>query len=67
MDFGTYIFEKTVKHAKTDAIRFSIAFPALLCNIILDQYPNIKIESDVPKKRESPLTLHSKLFSVNHV
>jgi len=67
MDFGTYIFEQTLKHAKTDAIRFSIAFPILLCSIILDQHPNIKSASDVLEKREPPLTLHSKLFSANHV
>jgi len=67
MDFGTYIFEQTVKHAKTDAIRFLIAFPTLLCSIILDQHHNIKSASYVPEKREPPLTLHSKLFSANHV
>ena len=62
MDFGTYIFEQTVKHAKTDAIRFLIAFPTLLCSIILDQHHNIKSASYVPEKREPPLTLHSKLL-----
>ena len=67
MDFSTYIFAQTMKHTKTDAIRFSIAFPTLLCGIILDQHPNIKTASDVPVKREPPLTLHSELFSANHV
>ncbi len=52
MDFGTYIFEQTIKHAKIDAIRFPIDFLTLLYSIILDQHPNIKITSDVPKKRE---------------
>jgi len=42
MDFGAYIFEQTIKHAKTDVVKFPIAFPTLLCNIILDQYPSIK-------------------------
>ena len=36
MNFGTYIFEQTMKHAKTNAIRFPIPFPTLLCSIILD-------------------------------
>jgi len=67
MDFGAYIFKQTMKHAKTDVVRVPIAFPTLLCSIILDQHPNIKTASDVPKKREPPLTLHSKLFSTNHV
>jgi len=61
MDFGAYIFKQTVRHAKTDAVKFPIAFPTLLCSIILDQQPNIKTVNDVPSKRESPLTLHQKL------
>jgi len=67
IDFGTYIFEQTVKHAKTDAVKFHIAFSTLLCSIILDQHPIIKTNVDVPKKRESPLTLHYKLFGKHHV
>ncbi|MCI23993.1 envelope-like protein, partial [Trifolium medium] len=66
-DFGTYIFEQTVKHAKSLAVKMSIAFPSLLCSIILDQHPSIRTVSDVPKKRESPLTLHYKLFGEHHV
>ena len=67
VDFGAYIFEQTMKHAKTDVIKFRIAFATLLCSIILDQHPNIKTANEVPKKRESPLTLHHKLFGVDHV
>ena len=36
MKFGAYIFEQNIKHAKTYAIKFPIAFPTLLCSIILD-------------------------------
>lgn len=67
MDFSVYIFYQTKKHAKIDAIRFPIAFPTLLCSVILDQHPNIIIASDVREKREPPLSLHSKLFSADHV
>lgn len=66
-DFGTYIFEQTVKHGKTLAVKLPIAFPTLLCDIILDQAPGIKYDSDVPKKRESPLSFHYKLFGNHHV
>jgi hypothetical protein len=66
-DFGTYIFEQTVKHGKTLAVKLPIAFPTLLCDIILDQAPGIKYDSDVPKKRESPLYFHYKLFGDHHV
>jgi len=55
-----------VKHAKTD-VKSPIAFPTLLCSIILDQHPNTKTMKDIPKKRESPLTLHQKLFGSSHV
>jgi len=67
MDFGRYIFDQTVKHAKTDAVRLPIAFPSLLCSIMLDQHPGLVIVADLPKKRESPLTIHLKLFGDNHV
>ncbi|MCI15306.1 envelope-like protein, partial [Trifolium medium] len=44
-----------------------IAFPILLCSIILDQHPCILISFDVTCKRESPLTLHYRLFEGTHV
>ncbi|WJX65115.1 hypothetical protein P8452_49812 [Trifolium repens] len=44
-----------------------IAFPTLLTGIILDQQPGILSAADVTKKRESPLTLHFKLFESRHV
>ncbi|PNX61890.1 envelope-like protein [Trifolium pratense] len=44
-----------------------IAFPSLLCGIILDQYPDIKVVTDTPKKRESAFTFHHKLFGDHNV
>jgi len=66
MDFGRYIFDQTVKHAQTNAVRLPIAFPTLLCSIMLDQHPGLITADDLPKKRESPLTIHQKLFEDNH-
>ena len=60
MDFGRYIFDQT------DAVRLPIAFPTLLCSIMLDQHPGLITADDLPKKRESPLTIHQKLFEDNH-
>jgi len=37
------------------------------CDIMLDQHPSLITTADIPEKRESPLTLHPKLFSANHV
>jgi len=67
MNIGQYVFEQTVKHAKTDVVKCPIAFPTLLCVIMLEQHPSLITAVDIPKKRDSPLTLHPKLFSDNHV
>lgn len=66
-DYGTYIFEQTVKHAATSAIKLPIAFPSLICGIILNQNPGILASADVACKRESVLSLHCKLFAGKHV
>jgi len=66
LDFGRYIFDQTVKHDKTDVVRLPIAFPTLLCNIMLEQHLGLIPAADLPKKRESPLTIHQKLFEDNH-
>jgi hypothetical protein len=57
MNFGAYIFYQTVRHGKSEAVKLPIAFPTLLCSIILDQQPGILTAADVPKKREYPLSL----------
>ncbi|XP_058766509.1 uncharacterized protein LOC131640120 [Vicia villosa] len=66
-DYGTYIFDQTMKHAGSFSIKGPIAFPSLLCGIILNQYPSILNEHDVVCKRENPLAFHYKLFQGNHV
>ena len=67
MNIGQYVFEQTVKHAKTDAEKCPIAFPTLLCGIMLDQHPSLITAIGNPEKRESPVTLHPKLFSANQI
>ncbi|XP_058774466.1 uncharacterized protein LOC131648753 [Vicia villosa] len=66
-DYGTYIFYQTVKHAATNAIKMPVAFPSMICGIILNQYPGILSSDDVACKRESILSLHGKLFAGKHV
>jgi len=34
---------------------------------MLDQHPGLIAAADLPKKRESPLPIHNKLFGENHV
>jgi hypothetical protein len=67
MDIGAYIFDQTVRHGRSDAVKLPIAFPTLLSSIILEQQPDILTAADAPKKRESPLNLHFKLFGSHHV
>jgi hypothetical protein len=67
MNIGAFIFELTLRHGRSEAVKLQIAFPTLLTGIILDQQPSILSAADVPKKRESPLSLHFKLFKSHHV
>ncbi|KAK2382260.1 hypothetical protein QL285_069808 [Trifolium repens] len=65
-NFGSLIFDQIVDHGKSWAVKLVIAFPSLICGIILDQHPNILLPEDEPCKRESPMTLSYKLFEGKH-
>ncbi|XP_050877324.1 uncharacterized protein LOC127081081 [Lathyrus oleraceus] len=66
-DYGTYIFYQTMKHAGSFSVKGPIAFPSLICGIVLNQFPNILTENDFVKRRESPLAFNHKLFLGKHV
>ncbi|KAH1265417.1 hypothetical protein GmHk_01G001120 [Glycine max] len=66
-NFGNYIFYQTVKHSESFAVKLPIAFPTVLCGIMLSQHPNMLNYTDSVMKRESPLSLHYKLFEGTHV
>src|ERR1043165_2699972 len=66
-DYGSYMFEQTLKHAESYAIKGPIAFPSLLCGIIIDQYPDILGDRDSICKRAPALGFHYKLFQGKHV
>ncbi|KAH1193335.1 hypothetical protein GmHk_19G054401 [Glycine max] len=66
-NFGNYIFAQTVKHSESFAVKLPIAFPTVLCGIMLSQHPNILNNIDSVMKRESALSLHYKLFEGTHV
>ncbi|XP_058765956.1 uncharacterized protein LOC131639480 [Vicia villosa] len=61
-DYGTYIFDQTMRHAGTSATKLPIAFPSLICGIILKQHPGIRKSKDSVCKRESALSFHYKLL-----
>ncbi|XP_058741250.1 uncharacterized protein LOC131613613 [Vicia villosa] len=60
-DYGTYIFDQTMKHADCYSVIGPIAFPYLICDIILNQPPSILVESYSICKRESAMSFHYKL------
>ncbi|KAK2452073.1 hypothetical protein QL285_011072 [Trifolium repens] len=66
VDYGALIFDQIVEHGKSWAIKLVIGFPTLICDIILDQHPNILVPKDTPCKRESPMSLSYKLFEGKH-
>jgi len=38
-NFGSYVFEQTMKHDQTSSIKMPIAFPSLICAIFQNQHP----------------------------
>src|SRR3954464_54241 len=61
-DYGSYIFDQTMRHAGTSATKLPIAFPSLICGIILKQHPGILKSKDTVCKRETALSFHYKLL-----
>ncbi|KAI5404842.1 hypothetical protein KIW84_051853 [Lathyrus oleraceus] len=66
-DFGKFIFDQTIRHASTNAVKLPIAFPSIICGIILSQQPGILNTNDMPSKRKPHLSIHYKLFEGSHV
>ncbi|XP_058775873.1 uncharacterized protein LOC131650164 [Vicia villosa] len=66
-DYGSYIFDQTMKHVGSFSVKGPIAFPSLICGIILNYYPSTLSENDSVGKRESTLSFHYKLFQGTHV
>ncbi|KAK2391761.1 hypothetical protein QL285_065191 [Trifolium repens] len=65
-NYGAHIFDETVQHAKSWAVRMPVAYPSLICGIILAQHPTVLTADDEVSKRESPLDFHPKLFEGKH-
>ncbi|XP_050889391.1 uncharacterized protein LOC127094627 [Lathyrus oleraceus] len=66
-DYGSHIFYQTLKHAGSFSVKGPIAFPSLICGIVLNQFPNILTENDSVKKRDNPMSFNHKLFLGTHV
>ncbi|XP_057443979.1 uncharacterized protein LOC130736150 [Lotus japonicus] len=66
-DFGSFVFEQTLKHADTCAVKLPISFPSLLTKIILQQHRWIIRADEVPFPKGVPITLDQRLFMEPHV
>jgi hypothetical protein len=67
VDFGKHVFEQTMKHVETNATKLPIAFPSLITEIILSQYPSILLPEEFESKRPPPISFNHKLFAEPHV
>jgi hypothetical protein len=61
------MFDQTIRHASTNAVKLPIAFPSIICGIILSQQRDILNTNDIPSRRKPPLSIHYKLFEGSHV
>jgi len=63
-DFGSFVFDQTMKRVQSLAMKMHIAFPSIICGVILSQHRGILVSADVMSKRGSSLY---KLFARTHV
>ncbi|XP_050878274.1 uncharacterized protein LOC127082088 [Lathyrus oleraceus] len=49
-DYGRFMFKQIIKHASTNAVKLPIAFPSMICGIILNQHPASKVGTIVVLK-----------------
>ncbi|XP_050889445.1 uncharacterized protein LOC127094683 [Lathyrus oleraceus] len=66
-DYGRYMFDQIIKHITTNAVKLPIAFPSMICGIILNQHPGILCSNDLPSRRKPALSVHYKLFEGSHI
>jgi len=66
-DFGSYVFDETMNHGDSFAVKLPIAFSSFITEVILSQHPNILFSADVPSKKSSPITFDYMLFVGTYV
>src|ERR1044072_2768585 len=67
MDFGNYVFDLTMKHGDTFAVKLPIAFPCLLTELILTQHPDLLRANEKEAPKNKPLNFDYRLFIGTHV
>ncbi|XP_057426236.1 uncharacterized protein LOC130719637 [Lotus japonicus] len=66
-DFGQLVFDQTLKHAGSFAVKLPILFPCLLSEIIAHQHPNVVRADELQDKKPLPLKFDYRLFARTHV
>jgi hypothetical protein len=67
LNFGEHIFNLTMKHDDSFAVKLPIAFPCLISGMILNQHPDILQPEEAPSKNPLPLNFDYKLFVGSHL
>ncbi|MCI16564.1 envelope-like protein [Trifolium medium] len=67
LNFGEYVFNLTMKHADSFAVKLPIAFPSQITEIILAQQPDILHPREAKNTKHLPLSFDYKLFTGKHV
>ncbi|XP_057432474.1 uncharacterized protein LOC130725247 [Lotus japonicus] len=66
-DFGKLVFDQTLKHAGSYAVRLPILFPCLLSELIVQQHHHV-VRADEPQgKSPMPLKFDYRMFAGTHV
>ncbi|XP_057443996.1 uncharacterized protein LOC130736167 [Lotus japonicus] len=67
IDFGSFVFEQTMRHADSYALKLPISFPFMISEIILNQHPDILFADESPSVKASLLTVDNRLLIGTHV
>ena len=67
LDLGSYVFEQTLKHGESFAVKMPIAFPCLITEMIISQHPAILRDNEEEFPKGHPLNFDYRLFVGTHV
>ncbi|XP_058783313.1 uncharacterized protein LOC131657989 [Vicia villosa] len=62
INFSEFVFEQTMRHAESFALKLPIAFSYIILGIILKHHPDIMNQGYIKGKKVLPLTFNRKLF-----
>lgn len=68
LNFGQFVFDQVIRHAGNEAIKFPIAYPSLLCEMILKHHSDILKDEECKSSHVAPgkIYFNNKLFQTHH-